>query len=130
MLNKKQRIKLIMMTTHENYGQLLADAYDSWTRKNIKPVRKRAGVYVDYLVNKKDIIISYKSDDNCCCLQGAAIIDKPPIKGFYDDIERIFNLEDRESSDMRAGFDSRIAPIEQSQSFNFGRKVSKIIFGD
>src|SRR5574338_346534 len=126
MLTKKQKLKLILMTNHPKYGQLLADTINTWSIEEIKPVRRSMGI--DF-----SNIKYYNLYRNECCLQGASLylkeVETTDLKTAcpYTDVMKFYNLYDEEAHNMRRGFDglAKLHAWDGSDAYEFGQKVAQ-----
>lgn len=122
MLTKKQQIKLILLTQHEKYGQMLADAIESW--KVAKPVRYHHGLNAD----------TYKfldKENPECCLLGAAFANKhprPEWNSFSKGLKEVYNI-DETCYQFIDGFDDNYGSNLDEEGYKFARKISEILFG-
>jgi hypothetical protein len=120
MLTKKQQIKLILLTGHEKYGQLLADAIETW--KIAKPSRYDCGLII--------YSSKFKNEENPeCCLLGAAFAGKQGslIEGFSEALQKYFNINES-CFGFIEGFDTGESGFSDARKF--ASEVSKIIFED
>jgi hypothetical protein len=128
MLSKKQQIKLILLTAHPKYGQLLADAIESWKQ---------------YPINQFEFGIIYRESGDSfelqnpeigCCLAGAALISKKPgeSRALGRNLANIFDIDDRDVWSLISGFEADDFRYCKSyydiEGLEFGKKVRKILF--
>lgn len=117
MLTKNQQVRLISMTSHSKYGQLLADAIEGW---KIYDARQHSfGVDINSK-NKK-----YECPDSCCLL-GSSLINKKHNISYFKDLENIYKISEIDLQALAEGFDNTIKYFG-TEAYMFGNKVAKIL---
>lgn len=120
-LTQEQIQKLQPLTQHPKFGKLLQDAIEIWKKENIIPVIKDFGV-IPY---ETDLI--YIIRDKGCCLLGAALVNKPCHKAFFNTIKEYYNLSISEYDGLWVGFDIEPLFSEDFEAWKFGKQVHEII---
>lgn len=129
MLTQSQLDKLNSLTQHPKFGKLLLDAIENW--KQIKPGRLDYGISSKLLDDGSDIFIGDKFK---CCLIGASLIGKTcnwtKRETTHEHCVKYFGISEDEVISLISGFDrSRDrAPSASKEAYEFGYKVSEIIF--
>lgn len=117
MLTKSQQLKLILLTSHEKYGQLLADAIETW--KYSKPIKEEFGDF-----------------ERGCCLLGAANLFSPDATcSLIENICQKYNIDIKSNIILHLieGFDNEkyyYYNFDMSEAWQFANKVSNIVFNE
>lgn len=128
MLTQDQKLKLEPLTHHEKYGKLLIEAMRSW--ETIRPERRCFGIDLKESNTWGLYKFVNKFANKCCCLIGAALLDKKSnVNHYVASAVDIYSVLPNEIENLIGGFDQD-SSFSSSEAYDFGRQVSEIIFGE
>lgn len=135
MLTQSQKEKLHPFTLHPKFGWLLIDAMIAW--ETAIPKQGGYGINHWFFTECKAEDLHYyqfdNSDEKCCCLIGAAIVNKSSddCKSVSNAAEKYFNLQYEEVIALIRGFDFDSPNYyNDSEGYIFANQVAKIIFNE